>query len=82
MAGAGDGRLRVWSVGCASGEEPYTLALIWELALGERFPAISVEILATDANPIVLERAARACYPPASLREAPKDWVAAALQRR
>jgi chemotaxis protein methyltransferase CheR len=78
--GRGDGRLRCWSVGCASGEEPYTLALIWALALEDRFPTVSLEILATDAHPTMLERARRACYPTASLREAPKDWVVAAFR--
>jgi chemotaxis protein methyltransferase CheR len=51
--------LRSWSAGCASGEEAYTLALLW--------PAM--EVLATDMHPAVLERARRAAYPPSSLRE-------------
>jgi chemotaxis protein methyltransferase CheR len=80
MARRGDGRLRCWSVGCASGEEPYTLAVIWALALGERFPAVSLEILATDSHPTMLERARRACYPPASLKDAPEEWVGAAFR--
>jgi chemotaxis protein methyltransferase CheR len=52
-------RLRAWSAGCASGEEAYTLALLW--------PAI--DVLATDVHAPVLERARRARYPASSLRE-------------
>jgi chemotaxis protein methyltransferase CheR len=52
---------RVWSAGCASGEEPYTLALVCEGA----------EILATDVDPAVLRRAEAARYPPSALRELP-----------
>jgi chemotaxis protein methyltransferase CheR len=56
---AGRDRLRAWSAGCASGEEAYTLALLW--------PAI--DVLATDVHAPVLERARRARYPASSLRE-------------
>jgi chemotaxis protein methyltransferase CheR len=56
---AGRARLRAWSAGCASGEEAYTLALLW--------PAM--DVLATDVHPAVLERARRAAYPASSLRE-------------
>jgi chemotaxis protein methyltransferase CheR len=57
--GAGGRRLRAWSAGCASGEEAYTLALLWP----------SMDVLATDVHPAVLQRARRAAYPGSSLRE-------------
>jgi chemotaxis protein methyltransferase CheR len=66
--------LRAWSAGCASGEEPYTLAIIWGLALRARFPQVSLEILATDVDPHVLQRAAEATYPASSVRELPDSW--------
>jgi len=75
------GALRCWSVGCASGEEPYSLRLIWAFCLQSRFPAVTLEILATDADPGLLERARRACYPPSSLRELPRDWIERAFER-
>lgn len=72
-----DKSLRVWSVGCASGEEPYTLALIWRLQLVAQFPGLEMHTLATDINPHLLNRARCACYTysaiknlPAVLREA------------
>src|SRR4051812_29677292 len=52
-------RLRAWSAGCASGEEAYTLALLWP----------QMDVLATDVHDAVLERARRAAYPDSSLRE-------------
>ena len=57
----GETRLRIWSAGCASGEEPYTLALMF--ALGETPKSCEPEVLATDADPHLLARARRACYP-------------------
>ena len=53
--------MRVWSAGCASGEEPYTLALLCE----------GLEILATDVDPRLLHRAEAGRYPPSALRELP-----------
>jgi chemotaxis protein methyltransferase CheR len=71
----GEGRLRIWSEGCASGEEPYTLALLF--AFGETLSGCRPEIVATDADPRLLQRARRACYPETSLRDQPKRWRAA-----
>ena len=51
----GEGRLRIWSAGCASGEEPYTLALLF--AFGAALGACRPQILTTDADPHLLERA-------------------------
>jgi chemotaxis protein methyltransferase CheR len=53
----------VWSAGCGSGEEAYTVALAWPEA----------SILATDADPALLERAARGCYPESALKELPSE---------
>lgn len=72
--------VRAWSVGCASGEEPYTLAILWHLELATRFPAIDLQIIATDRDEEVLARAARAIYEPSSTREIPMTWRARAFE--
>lgn len=74
-----DHSLRAWSIGCASGEEPYTLSLIWDFRVRPRHPDAAVFILATDSDPQLLERAKRACYRPGTLRELPREWVEAAF---
>jgi chemotaxis protein methyltransferase CheR len=73
--------LGVWSAGCASGEEPYTVALIWRFALAARFDTISLAVVATDADETVLARARNALYPPGCLAEFPQAWADAAFVR-
>jgi chemotaxis protein methyltransferase CheR len=66
-----DARLRIWSAGCASGEEPYTLAILWRLEPPAPPPDADLRILATDVDPVVLDRARQASYPSGTLRELP-----------
>jgi chemotaxis protein methyltransferase CheR len=65
--------LAAWSAGCASGEEPYTLALIWAVRLQPRFPAAALRIVATDSDARVLARARLGRYASSSLKELPGD---------
>ena len=58
----------IWSAGCAAGEEPYSLRIAWEELPGEKPP---LRLLATDVDPLSLERAAAGSYPESSLREVP-----------
>ncbi|HEY3593526.1 MAG TPA: CheR family methyltransferase [Polyangiaceae bacterium] len=64
-------RLKLLSAGCASGEEPYSMAIL----LRERGidPEWKISILGVDMNPAALSRATRAHYTPWSLRETPPD---------
>lgn len=73
---------RCWSAGCASGEEPYTLSLIWEKVLAIKFPNVDFQIIATDIEPHMLERAKRGCYNYSSVRELPEDWIARAFVKK
>jgi chemotaxis protein methyltransferase CheR len=72
--------LRAWSAGCASGEEPYSLVLAWELEARALAPGLELRVVATDADPVLVERARHAVYPPGSLRELPAAWRAEAFE--
>jgi chemotaxis protein methyltransferase CheR len=72
----GRSEVRCWSAGCASGEEPYTVNIIWQRALSTRAPSVALKILATDSNPQMLQRARTGCYPRSSLKDLPKEWAA------
>jgi chemotaxis protein methyltransferase CheR len=71
--------LRCWSAGCGSGEEPYSLALVWAFKVAHSFPGLSLSVVATDADEQLLERAARRCYPRETLRELPLEWIRSAF---
>jgi chemotaxis protein methyltransferase CheR len=77
----GEPELACWSVGCASGEEPYTASLLWSLELANLHPNLRLRILATDVDADVLERARRAEYASGTLRELPEAWRAAGFER-
>ncbi len=63
--------LRCWSAGCASGEEPYTLKIIWDNTLALNPSCPSIRITATDISEGILNRAKTAAYPASSFWELP-----------
>ena len=63
--------LRAWSAGCATGEEPYTLAIV----LREAGLAVAAHIVATDLSRAALARARQARYTRWSLRGVPDQVV-------
>lgn len=71
----GDAPIRVWSAGCSSGEEPYTLAMILAESLGPEAFARRVKIYATDLDEDALARARLATYPHKSLEPVPPALV-------
>ncbi len=64
---------RIWSIGCASGEEPYSLALLWKRSFEKDWPQIHLSILATDIDENLLERANEGEYKKSSLKEVPEE---------
>lgn len=84
LAGAararGAGALVAWCAGCASGEEPYSLALLWRFTVAADFPDLAVSVVASDIDRGLLARAHRACFGAGSMKELPADWREAAFE--
>jgi chemotaxis protein methyltransferase CheR len=64
------GKLRIWSAGCSSGEEPYSIALTL-LGVMPDAARHDVRILATDIDPKIVERAREGVYPEDSVKPVP-----------
>jgi len=79
-ADRGEDRVRCWSIGCASGEEPYTLQIVWNLdtITGVEAPP-RLEVTATDADAGLLERAREGRFKRSSLKDLPADLAEAAF---
>ena len=79
---SGQSTLHCWSAGCASGEEPYTLSILSKLCVfAEGLPEIALDVVATDSDPHLLQRAESGCYPASSLRDLPPSWISSAFER-
>lgn len=61
--------LQIWSAGCASGEEPYSLLILWYESFADT--GRELRLLASDSSGHCLERAQQARYPASSFREMP-----------
>jgi len=61
-------RLRLWSAGCSSGEEPYSIAMTMNECL-PNLPRLDARILATDLDTAMVAKARAAVYPAASLED-------------
>lgn len=72
----GEADLAIWSAGCSSGEEPYTVAMVLAEALGRQV-LNHVAIFATDANLQSIGKGLHAFYGPWSFRGVPKGFAEA-----
>jgi chemotaxis methyl-accepting protein methylase len=68
--------LRVWSAGCACGEEVYSFKIIWDTLKKDDSRLPQLEITATDENTTYLTKARKGVYRSSSLREVPAEWRA------
>jgi len=68
-----DKRIRIWSAGCCTGEEAYSMAIMLHRLLPD-LNDWSINILATDINPIFLKKATQGIYRDWSFRETP-SWI-------
>jgi len=65
-------KIKFWSAGCACGEEVYSFKIIWSCMSNTYLHVPDLEVLATDINPIYLDRARSGIYSPGSLKEVTK----------
>ena len=65
--------LRVWSAGCATGEEPYTVAMLLSEALGDEGFRSRAKIYATDVDDDALAQAREALFTPKQLESVPEE---------
>lgn len=68
--------LRIWSAGCATGQEAYSLAILVLEALGTEPPAFPIKIFATDLDGEAVAFARRGLYAPGTLAALPAALVA------
>lgn len=69
-----DNDLRIWSAGCSTGEEPYTLAMITSEFLGSYKNLWDSKILATDISVKALETAKKGIYSSEAIESLPTSW--------
>lgn len=69
-----DHDLRIWSAGCSSGEEPYTLAMIIDKYFGQMKKFWDTKVLATDISEEILKKASKGQYTHEQLASLPSDF--------
>ena len=69
-------KLRIWSAGCSTGEEPYTLAMILHEVLKTELPTWDIKITANDLSEAVLASARKGIYGDYALRTTPPEITA------
>ena len=67
-------KIRIWSAGCSSGEEPYSICIVILETAGTQWKGI-VEIVATDINTEVIEKAKEGTYSGRTLKFVPKTLM-------
>ncbi|HUS14935.1 MAG TPA: chemotaxis protein CheB [Chloroflexia bacterium] len=67
--------LRLWSAGCSTGQEAYSLAILVLEALGSVLPNFAIKIFATDLDGEAIAFARRGLYPPGTVGAMPEDLV-------
>ena len=72
--GIRDRDLRIWSAGCSTGEEPYTLAMVMDEFFGAERGLWDKKVLATDISEKVLHKAEQGQYDAAAVEQMPPTW--------
>jgi two-component system, chemotaxis family, CheB/CheR fusion protein len=76
-----DRPIRVWSAGCASGEEAYTLAMVLARVLGDQAFLERVKIYATDVDEEALDQARHGAFLPRQIEDVPREALERFFER-
>ena len=76
-----DSPIRVWCAGCASGEEPYTVAMVLARVMGDPGFRDRVKIYATDIDEEALDQARHGAYLPRQIEDVPPDALERFFER-
>lgn len=68
-------KIKIWSAGCSTGEEPYTYAMLFMEEFAAKYPGWSFEIVATDLNERSIEKAKAGLYGDYAIRNTPKEYL-------
>ncbi len=69
-----DNLLRIWIAGCSTGEEAYSIAMMFSEILGSRLKEYKIQIFATDIDRYALETANTGIYPESALKNVPEEF--------
>ncbi|WP_161829733.1 chemotaxis protein CheB [Steroidobacter agaridevorans] len=72
--GAGD-TVRIWTPGCSSGEEAYSIAILIAEALSRMQARPTIQIFATDIDEAMLQKARAASYPQSAVKDVPLELL-------
>jgi len=72
---AGKNKIRIWSAASSSGEEAYSIAMIWNDLMKPRVPGMELEVVGTDINYAVVETAKQGVYKEYSIRNTPQYYL-------
>ncbi len=75
IKGKTDRTLRIWSAGCASGEEPYSLMMLLAEALGPNIAQWDIEILCTDLDPEIIASAQAGLFTAKGIAGVPPSYL-------
>ena len=71
----GKNKIRIWSAASSSGEEAYSIAMIFQDLIKPRYPNAELEVIGTDINSAVIDTAANGIYRDYSIRNTPPYYL-------
>ncbi|MFP4543547.1 MAG: CheR family methyltransferase [Candidatus Kapaibacterium sp.] len=82
MKARGENDIRVWSAGCSSGEEPYTLVMLMMEYFGKAYNELKAGVLATDISETALQKAMAGVYASERFGNMPKKYISRYFRKK